>query len=181
MQACKRDGPHQSAAAGACPGSRHHLLLRRRPWRIYPISRAATLDKEPSSLAKPPTRSVRLATRFAGREAISGPTLSELVGRDRKEVYRDIAEPSARINPEFVSYTIGLKNGQILVGTVRAEGADALRVVDTEAKVTIVPRDQIDEFRPASASVMPVGLPGVIGEQKLRDLIAFLTTKQEPR
>jgi putative heme-binding domain-containing protein len=105
-----------------------------------------------------------------------GPDLSGLVGRDRKEVYRDIAEPSARINADYVPYTVALNDGRVLVGTVRAEGAGAIRVADTEAKVTVVPRAQIEAFRPSATSVMPVGLAGVIGEQKLRDLIAFLTT-----
>ena len=108
-----------------------------------------------------------------------GPDLSSQVGRDRKDVYRDIAEPSARIHPDYVPYTVALKDGRVLVGTVRAEGADAVRVADTEAKVTVVKRSEVEEFRPGTTSVMPVGLVGVIGEDRLRDLIAYLTTPQE--
>ena len=114
--------------------------------------------------------------RVRGEGGTVGPDLSGLVGRDRKEVYRDIAEPSAQIQPDFLPYTVALKDGRILVGTVRAEGADAIRLADTEAKVTVVPRAEIEEFRPGATSVMPVGLAGAIGEERLRDLIAFLTT-----
>ncbi|MCA1684927.1 MAG: heme-binding domain-containing protein, partial [Planctomycetia bacterium] len=105
-----------------------------------------------------------------------GPDLSGLVGRDRNQVYRDVAEPSARIHPDYVPYTVALKDGRILVGTVRADGADAIRVSDTEARVTAVPRAEIEAFRPSVTSVMPVGLAGAIGEERLRDLIAFLTS-----
>jgi putative heme-binding domain-containing protein len=114
--------------------------------------------------------------RVRGEGGNVGPDLSALVGRDRKEVYRDIAEPSAKISPDYVPYTVAMKDGRVLVGTVRAEGANAIRLVDTEAKVTVVPRAEIDEFRPGATSVMPVGLAGALGEEKLRDLIAFLTT-----
>jgi putative heme-binding domain-containing protein len=105
-----------------------------------------------------------------------GPDLSALVGRDRTEVYRDVFAPSARINPDYVSYTLALKDGRILVGTVRADGADKLRVTDTEAKPTVVPRDEVESFRPSATSIMPVGLTGALGDARLRDLIAFLTT-----
>lgn len=114
--------------------------------------------------------------RVRGQGGIVGPDLSDQVGRDPKSVYRAIYEPSARIHPDYVPYTLALKDGRVLVGTVRAEGADALKVTDTEAKVSTVPRDQLDEFRPSATSIMPVGLAGVIGERNLRDLIAYLTT-----
>ncbi len=107
---------------------------------------------------------------------VVGPDLSDLFKRDPASVYRDIAEPSAMIHPEYISYTVAMKDGRVAVGVVRAEGADAIRVSDTEAKATVVPRSQIEELRPSATSIMPVGLVGVIGEAGMRDLIAFLTT-----
>ncbi len=78
--------------------------------------------------------------KVGGEGGDVGPDLSPLAGADRLEVYRDIFAPSARIHPEYVSYTLALKDGRILVGTVRAADADHLRVTDTEAKSTLVPR-----------------------------------------
>jgi putative heme-binding domain-containing protein len=106
-----------------------------------------------------------------------GPDLSSLVEVDRLSVYRDLFAPSERIHPDYVAYNIVTKDGRVLVGTVRAEGANAVRVINTEAKSLIVPRSEIEEFRPSATSIMPVGLIGVIGEDKLRDLIAYLTTR----
>ncbi len=156
------------------------------PWTPATPPAPAALENVPDLTGGDPLRG---AAVFAGADAkcaschrvrgeggTVGPDLSGLVGRDRKDVYRDIAEPSARINPDYVPYTLALKDGRVLVGTVRAEGADAVRVSDTEAKVTVVPRAAIEEFRPGATSVMPVGLAGAIGAEKLRDLIAFLTT-----
>ncbi|HEX8203973.1 MAG TPA: c-type cytochrome, partial [Isosphaeraceae bacterium] len=105
-----------------------------------------------------------------------GPDLGELVGRDPAEVYRDIVEPSAVIRPEFTPYAVALKGGQVIAGIVRAEGADAIRVLDTDGKATRVARSDIEELRASSTSIMPVGLAGVLGEARLRDLLAYLVT-----
>jgi putative heme-binding domain-containing protein len=110
-----------------------------------------------------------------------GPDLTNLAGGDRLAVYRDIAEPSARIHPDYVPYTVAMKDGRILVGTVRAKGADMLTVTDTEAKVTVIPRADVEELRPSATSIMPVGLVGAIGEERLRDLLAFLTAPADRR
>jgi putative heme-binding domain-containing protein len=165
------------------PLARDRLLL---PWTPASPPAAPPLENVPDLAGGDPGKG---AAVFASNEAKCaschkvrgqggdvGPDLSTLVGRDRTEVYRDIYAPSARINPAYLSYTVALKDGRVLVGTVRAEGADGLRVTDTEAKVSVVPRAQVEEFRPSATSIMPVGLVGAIGEQKLRDLIAFLTS-----
>jgi putative heme-binding domain-containing protein len=116
--------------------------------------------------------------KVGGKGGEVGPDLTALWTRDRAEIYRDIFEPSAVINPDYVPYTIALKNGQVLAGTVRAEGADAIRVTDTEAKSTVVPRAEIEDLRASATSIMPVGLVGVIGEANMRDLLAFLAAKK---
>jgi putative heme-binding domain-containing protein len=74
-----------------------------------------------------------------------------------------------------VAYTVALKDGRVLVGIVRTEGADSIRVTDTDAKTTVIHRAEIEEFRPSATSIMPVGLMGTLGEGPLRDLLSFLT------
>ncbi|MDR3636497.1 MAG: c-type cytochrome [Isosphaeraceae bacterium] len=103
-----------------------------------------------------------------------GPDLTDVFRRPAAEVYRDIAEPSAVIRTDFIPYTLALKDGRVLAGIVRAEGADAVRLTDTEAKATVIARAEIEDLRPSATSVMPVGLVGAIGEANMRDLIAFL-------
>ena len=113
--------------------------------------------------------------RVGGEGGTVGPDLSKLADRGLNVVYRDIFEPSAEIHPDYVSYTLVLKDGRVLVGTVRAEGAESLRVADTEAKSMVIAKADIEEIRASATSIMPVGLIGVIGEDRLRDLLAFLT------
>ena len=118
--------------------------------------------------------------QIKGKGGVIGPDLSNLAGRDRAWVYQNIMEPSASIHPSYVSFTVGLKDGRVAMGTVRAEGADALKVGDIDAKVTVIPRSEVDEIRPSSSSIMPVGLLGGIGEEPTRDLLAYLT-REEPK
>ena len=110
-----------------------------------------------------------------GKGGLVGPDLTSLAGADRAWVYRNIMEPSASIHPEYVSYTVAMKDGRVAMGVVRAEGADALKVGDIDAKQTVIPRAEVEEIRPSASSIMPVGLLGAIGDERTRDLLAYLT------
>ena len=115
--------------------------------------------------------------KIRGEGGEVGPDLSDLVHRDRIDVYRQIAEPSATIHPDYLSYTLILKDGRVLVGIVRAEGADSVKVVDTEAKATLVKKAEIEDLKPSATSIMPVGLLGAVGDAGVKDLLAYLTGK----
>jgi putative heme-binding domain-containing protein len=112
--------------------------------------------------------------RIGGKGGNVGPDLTSVFERPAAEVYRDVAEPSTVIRLAFVPYTVALKDGRVLAGIVRAEGTGAVRLTDTEAKTTVIPRAEIEALRPSATSVMPVGLVGAIGEANMRDLMAFL-------
>ena len=115
--------------------------------------------------------------QFQGKGGLIGPDLSNLAGVDRAWLYQNIVEPSASIHPEYLSYTVTLKDGRIAMGVVRAEDAKTIKVSSIDTKQTLVLRSDIEEIRPSSSSIMPVGLLGAIGEDNTRDLLAFLTTK----
>jgi putative heme-binding domain-containing protein len=74
-----------------------------------------------------------------------------------------------------VPYTVLTRDGRVLAGIVRAEGADAIKVTNTEGKSEIVAKAAIEELKPSATSIMPVGLLGAVGEEGVRDLLAFLT------
>ena len=112
--------------------------------------------------------------RVRGKGGLVGPDLSNLAGRDRAWVHQNIVEPSASIHPDYLSWTVAMKDGRIAMGVVRAEGADALKVADIDAKTTVIPRAEVEEIRPSPSSIMPVGLLGAIGDERTRDLLAYL-------
>ncbi len=113
---------------------------------------------------------------FRGEGGHVGPDLTPIVSKGRAELYRSIAAPSAAIAADFTTYTVATRDGQVFAGVVHAEGAEAIRVTDTNAKATTVRRDAIQEIRPSATSIMPPGLAAAIGQSGVRDLLAYLTT-----
>jgi putative heme-binding domain-containing protein len=117
---------------------------------------------------------------FRGEGGKVGPDLTEVAKKSRAEIYRAIAEPSASIDPEYTSYSVATRDGKVVVGVVRAEDADFIRVTDTNAHAVLIPRRELEQIRPSANSIMPVGLTGALGAAALRDLIAFLTANPHP-
>jgi putative heme-binding domain-containing protein len=114
--------------------------------------------------------------RVAGQGGRIGPDLSNLVQRDYASVLRDILQPSAAINPDYLTYTAELTDGRTLTGVVRTEG-DRLIVGDTSGKETAVSRAQVESLTPSKVSTMPEGLDKALGPDRLRDLLTFLLTE----
>jgi putative heme-binding domain-containing protein len=112
-----------------------------------------------------------------GEGGKAGPDLSNLVHLDPKAVLRDIIDPNATINPDFASYRVVLKDEQILSGIVQTDGPDRIRLIGPNAEPIVIPRSQIRDLRPSSVSLMPEGYKQ-LGEEKLKDLLTFLTTPQ---
>lgn len=110
-----------------------------------------------------------------------GPDLTSQRGRDPAAVYLDLTQPNATIRPEFSAYTVLLKEGGVAAGLVRAIDAERLSVIDVNAKEQVLTRSEIEEIRPSASSIMPQGLAGSIGEDKVRDLLAYLTQSPKPQ
>ncbi|MBI3415921.1 MAG: c-type cytochrome, partial [Verrucomicrobia bacterium] len=77
--------------------------------------------------------------RVRGEGATVGPDLSNLVFRDAASVLRDIREPSAAINPDYVTYNVTRTDGESFTGFIRANERDALRVIGADGKEVVVP------------------------------------------
>jgi putative heme-binding domain-containing protein len=110
-----------------------------------------------------------------GEGGAVGPNLSHLNNVNPESVLQDIVEPSARINPDHVSYIIETKSGDTLSGLVRQEGQNVL-VTEGVDKVTTLPANEVKEIRPSKISLMPEGYKD-LGNEKLRDLLTFLTNE----
>ena len=104
-----------------------------------------------------------------------GPDLSDIGERlDLAALYRAIDAPSASIPPEYLPYAVASIDGRVFVGIVRAEGPEAIRVIDADANAVLIRREMLEAIRPGATSIMPVGLVGALGMDDLRDLLAFL-------
>ncbi len=116
-----------------------------------------------------------------GEGGTVGPDLSNLAHRDATSVLRDIKEPSATINPDYVAYIGQLKGGGGFAGFVRAQDADTLRIAGMDGKDQLVSRADVVDLRPSPVSMMPPGLLDGLKETEVRDLLIFLTSAPPER
>ena len=119
--------------------------------------------------------------RLRGEGSTVGPDLSNLVHRDLVSVLRDIREPNATINPDYVAYNVQLRDGSDLTGFVRTQTGDSLRVVGSDGKEQLVRRAVVSEMRPSAVSLMPAGLLEGLKDGQVRDLMTFLLNEPPTR
>src|SRR6267142_1580206 len=112
--------------------------------------------------------------RIRGEGKTIGPDLSNSAAKDAASVLRDIKEPNASINPDYVAYNVSLKNGEELTGFVRAQNEQVLRLVGADGKESLFRHADVKELRPSSVSLMPAGLLEPLKELQIRDLLTFL-------
>jgi len=112
--------------------------------------------------------------RIRGEGSGIGPDLSNLVSRDAASVLRDIKEPGASINPDYVGYNLTLHSGGELTGFVRNKDAATLAVISIDGKETLSKPTDVKEMRPAGVSLMPADLLNGLSESQVRDLLTFL-------
>jgi len=103
-----------------------------------------------------------------------GPDLSNLIHRDYASVLKDIAQPSAAVNPDHVAYNIELKNGDFLSGVPMGGNAAELWLAVVGGKTNAVLRKEIVAMSPSTLSLMPEGLLQGLSEGQGKDLFAFL-------
>src|SRR4029079_2918108 len=63
--------------------------------------------------------------------------------------------------------------GRVLTGTVRTD-KERLIVSDQQGKETVLTREDIEEIHASDKSIMPEGIPKMLGPARLRDLLGFL-------
>jgi putative heme-binding domain-containing protein len=114
--------------------------------------------------------------QFGGQGGKLGPDLSNLIHRDYDSVLRDIRDPNAAINPDFITYKVELTDGRVFSGVVRTEG-DRIIIGDTTGKEFSFSRKLIDTMTPSKISTMPDGMVQTLGPDKLRDLLTFLLSQ----
>jgi putative heme-binding domain-containing protein len=112
--------------------------------------------------------------RIRGEGGGSGPDLSNLPAFDAASLLREIREPSATINPDYVGYQLSLRDGRELTGFVRDHGNNRLRVTAADGEETVVRPTDVRARRPLGVSLMPPNLIRSLTNQQVSDLLTFL-------
>jgi putative heme-binding domain-containing protein len=75
---------------------------------------------------------------------------------------------------------VELASGDTLSGVVLTQDAEKIVLVDAEGKERPLARGKIRQFRSSAISLMPDGFKK-LGDEKLRDLVAFLCSTPDPK
>jgi putative heme-binding domain-containing protein len=110
-----------------------------------------------------------------GRGGRIGPDLSSCGQMGMPRLLNSILAPSREIAPQFVHWSLLLRDGRTVTGLLLSEEGDAKRIyAGSDGTLRPIHRDEIDEARPLAKSVMPDGLADQMTDQELRDLMAYL-------
>ena len=100
----------------------------------------------------------------------------ELTGYDRKNVgdlITNIVDPGAYVREGYVTYSIAMADGRILLGTVADRSGKSLTVNLLTGKRLTLREDEIKDMAP-QPSMMPDNLLEALEDQQVRDLFAYL-------
>ncbi len=131
-----------------------------------------------------------LATRCAtchsmrGEGGIIGPNLTQLGTRfSPEDMITAILEPNEVISDQYASTVLYLKSGSSVVGKLTREDDNTYYLSQNPFAPDVireVPKAEVTETKLSAVSVMPPGLINPLGEDELRDLIAYLMAGGDP-
>ncbi|MES2695800.1 MAG: c-type cytochrome, partial [Verrucomicrobiota bacterium] len=115
--------------------------------------------------------------RFSGRGIELGPNLETIRGWDREKLLLNILDPNREVPPNYIAYTIELKDGSTVAGMIAEEAAGSITLKRIGAADETILRQNIAKITSSAVSLMPEGLEATVPTQDMADLLAFLTGK----
>ena len=88
-----------------------------------------------------------------------GPDLTRVGGiRSERDILEAIMFPSLSFVRSFEPMQVVTKNGRVYNGLVRKDAPDEIVLIASATETVHVPREEIEELRPSTVSIMPAGL-----------------------
>jgi quinoprotein glucose dehydrogenase len=110
-----------------------------------------------------------------------GPDLTGVGSRQSREyLLESIVDPNRQIAKGFETVVVTLKSGKTVVGVLKSEDADMLRLITAEGQPVNVSKADIDE-RESGKSAMPEDAVKHLSKAELRDLVEYLAGLKEAK
>ncbi len=116
--------------------------------------------------------------RVEGRGALVGPDLSTIGRTDRRHILESILRPSNVVAPHYQTWQIETADGKIRTGMLIGTNLDEYTYVDSKGDSFKLNSRTIAESRSLPTSIMPDGLPDLLTDQEMRDLLAYLCSRR---
>ncbi len=97
---------------------------------------------------------------------------------DQTYLLTQIVDPSVYIRKEYMSYEVRTQDGRALSGLLAEQDAAGITLVDADYRKTRIPRTNVAKLDESEVSIMPEGLLETLKPQQLRDLFAYLQSKE---
>lgn len=108
-----------------------------------------------------------------------GPSLTTIgASRSAKDLLEAIVYPSASFVNGYRPYVVVTDEGKVYQGVISAETTEAITLRTQDLQELRLRRDQIDELREGTTSVMPKGLDTQLTPEELRHLMAYLQSRK---
>ena len=106
-----------------------------------------------------------------------GPDLSEIGSKlSREAFFESVLYPSAGISHNYENWAVLLDNGTAVSGLKTSETADSVTIKNQEGLSRTFNKDEVEELKMLSISVMPNDLQKLITIQELVDVVDYLST-----
>jgi putative heme-binding domain-containing protein len=105
-----------------------------------------------------------------------GPDLSNLVSRDYASTLRDIHDPSAVLNPDYLTHRVVLRDGREFIAVPRTSQERVILGLGAGVEVPVA-QSEIVSSTALPISLMPPKLDEALAPDELRDLMAYLLTE----
>jgi hypothetical protein len=113
----------------------------------------------------------------SGEGAKVGPDLTGMAVHPKEHLLIEIIDPSRSVEGNYRQYVVTTKAGKVLSGLLSSETRTTVELLDAEAKLHKILREDIDEFQASTKSLMPDGFEKQLSRDDLANLLEFLTQR----
>ncbi len=100
------------------------------------------------------------------------------------EVLHDIVEPSFRINEKYYTYIFETQSGKVVTGLILEETPEVIKVIENplvKAQPIVLKSSDIAERKKSPVSMMPKGLLDKLTKEEIMDLVAYISSRGDPK
>lgn len=111
----------------------------------------------------------------AGEGGRVGPHLTTIgASRSAKDLLEAIVYPSASFVNGYRAYVVVMDSGKVHQGVISAETTDTITLRTQDLQELRIRRDEVEELKESSTSIMPKGLDTQLSAEELQNLLAYL-------
>ncbi len=144
----------------------------------------AMLTSKPSRAVEPSVgRAVfaRVCQQCHTLFGVGGQVGPDLTGSNRADLdylLSNVLDPSAIIGNDYLAHVIGMTDGRVLTGLIRAEDKSTITLVTANETITL-PKNEVEERRSSEQSMMADDLLKPLSEHEVRSLVSYLASPSQ--